>query len=106
MVDLTVIEGDKNRPYAVAEISSEEEDGVQGHVTELVIVHRKIEQVMTSSGPVPTQSVVTPAFSIADRAVGEAFCKAINDFSQFWEEFDWDAHDMDQDPPVFMGRDA
>lgn len=103
-MSLHVIEGGKNRPYAVAEINSDDDHPDPGHFTELVIVHRKTTPTMTASGMVPTQAIVTPPFAIGDRQIADAFCKALNDFHQHWEEFDWDAHDMEQPAPVFRGE--
>lgn len=103
MVDLTVIKGDKNRPFFVSEMHDEAEDGEPTRPIELVICHRNVEMVITSSGVVPTNRVITPPIPLADRAIAEAFCEALNTYHQFWEEFDWDSHPIDEFPPICPG---
>jgi len=103
MVDLTVIKGDKNRPYVVEEICDEVEDDEPRRPIELVICRRETKMVMTPSGLVPTQDVITPPIPLADRAIAEAFCEALNTYHQFWEEFDWDSHPIDEFPPICPG---
>jgi hypothetical protein len=103
MVDLTVIHGDKNRPFVVEEICDEVEDDEPRRPIELVICRRELEMVMTPSGLTPTQRVVTPPIPLADRAIAEAFCNSLNAYHQFWEEFDWDSHRVDELLPICPG---
>lgn len=103
MVDLKVIEGDKNRPFFVSEMTDEAEDDEPVRAIELVICHRDVEMVMTASGMVPTNRIITPPIPLADRAIAEAFCNSLNAYHQFWEEFDWDAHRVDEPLPICPG---
>lgn len=98
---MRVIEGGKNRPYIVSAISSDEDHPNPDHETELVIVHRKEHPAMVNGEVSAIRNIVAGPVALADREIAEAFCKALNDFHEHWEEFDWDAHDMDLPAPIF-----
>lgn len=100
---LQIIEGGKSRPYLVTGINSDEEHPDPDHETELVIVHRQEHPTTVNGQMTATRTIVSGPVALADRALAEAFCKAMNDFHQHWEEFDWDAQDMDQPAPIFRG---
>ena len=106
LVNLQVIEGGKHRPFEVSGINGDEEAEGPENWTELVIVHRKIIPAIVGGELVESQNVVTPPFAVADREIGEAFCRALNDFNQWNEEFDWASWDGEGPFPTPPGRAA